>query len=171
MSDSTRVAAIFQVGAPGKRSPAPVLRIPTVTAEKIPQTFPLIGEPSPTLSSRPTSPFFHYFSAFSPANVSVSSSALRLSSSVSAGRALIHSVPSQLRSSPLRAPLLRPPFCPPAPPAASSCPFTSRRTRLPRLSSPPRLLVSLARDGNRREAGTQHRQLKYIVILILLTPA
>lgn len=58
----------------------------------------------------------------------MSSSALRLSSPVSAGGVLIHSVLSRLRCPFLRAPLLRPPFCPPAPPVASFCPFTARRT-------------------------------------------
>lgn len=203
------MAAIFQVGAPGKRAPPPRVSAPfdpTVSWAKIPSTFPRSVNSLSWLSSTASLPlalslpsplawsplFFHYFSAFSPANVSVSSSSLRLSSLVSAGGALIHSVPSRLRS-PIRryplslssSPLLHaisnhplsfsPPFVPRHSPRRLSVPFTSRlaldflvfRLSLgcpPPLSSPSLIL------GKRERPGTQLRELKYIVILILLTP-
>lgn len=206
MSDGAQVAAIFQVGAPGKRAPPPRVSAPldpSVSWAKIPSTFPrsvnslswLSGTASLPLALSLPSPlawsplFFHYFSAFSPANVSVSSSSLRLSSLVSAGGALIHSVPSRLRSPIRRYPLSSSPLLhaisnhplsfspllsPGIPRGASLSPLlrVSHSTSSSFVSpSAVRPLSSLSLIlGKRERPGTQLRELKYIVILILLTP-
>lgn len=137
----------------GKMRPLPPHSFPFhIVAENSVDISP-IGPPSSIFPLRAVNfvvtLFFHYFSAFSPANVSVSSSTLRLSSLVSAGGALIHS--SQLRPRRLflfpLVPLLRRPLCP----------FTSRRTRLPHLSSPPRLPVSFPGTGNTTSRAKIHR--------------
>lgn len=140
-------------------------------------------------------PFFHYFLVSSLTNVSVSSSALRLSSLVSAAGALIHSVLS-FSSFLFSAFSLFSAFLSvsraPSPPSLPSDPshlfsvslvsvlFSALHTtpvfRVPRLPvSPLSFLVFLSFVPLHcvffffRERTVTNTQLKYIVILILLT--
>lgn len=137
------MTAIFQVGGSGKRGTPPafpsswkkfrrhlrdrqisllVLSPPHSPGSSFLLYLPLPPFPPaifPQASSSSPLFFFHYFSAFSTANVSVSSSALRLSSLVSAGGALIHSVPSRLRPPPSPPPSC-PAFVPPSIPRGVS---------------------------------------------------
>lgn len=77
---------------------------------------------------------------------------------LSAGEALIHSVPSRLRPFPA-APALVPFFVPRHPPWRSSAPSLRSHTRLPRLSSPSRLPVSFAGNGNAAENSTSRAKI------------
>lgn len=86
---------------------------------------------------------------------------------LSAGGALIHSVPSRLRPFPA-APALVPFFVPRHPPRRSSAPLL--RVTLDFLVFRPLPACLSHLRGTGMPPGTQRRELKYIVILILLTP-
>lgn len=137
MSDSARVVAIFQVGASEKRGVPPPFLSPLT--RKFPWTFPLCRSVSLYSSSRYPVLASLFFIIFQHSRWQMylcpRARTAPFISRVSAGRALIHSVPSRFRLHPLPAPtLLRNPLLPLGPPAPQR-PFTSRRTRLPRLSS------------------------------------
>jgi len=166
VSDSTRVAAIFQVGAPGKRGSDPHSRRAVSPSENS-VDISLIGKSLPIPRIQPRRHFFFIILQHSRRQMYLCPRA-HCAFHLSSLQAEHLYTPYPLGFVPCPPPLLRSPFLSPSTPHGVPLRlyFASHSTSSSFVPFPPACLIW--RTG--MPPGTQRRELKYIVILILLTP-